>query len=230
MVKSQTLFEAQAREAAARIEAARDAGEQLALPLPDEAPEAGGARRGRGAGRAGSMLRQWAADRGFRMPEDALAEMAGLASREDVFLAAMQRTEQVLAWAQGEHGRATAAQRLDVFKLVFTSAIRAAEALLPYGLAKVTPDAGPVQATQINVYAGAQGSGQAGGQAGAQGGAGAVQGAPQQVEARPVAPRLAPPPMPHQIQQNQGLADAAPVHSDGAIRTDGASDWKGKEK
>lgn len=222
MVKSQTLFEAQAREAAARIEAARDAGEQLALPLPDEAPEAGGARRGRGAGRAGSMLRQWAADRGFRMPEDALAEMAGLASREDVFLAAMQRTEQVLAWAQGEHGRATAAQRLDVFKLVFTSAIRAAEALLPYGLAKVTPDAGPVQATQINVYAGAQASGQAG--------AGAVQGAPQQVEARPVAPRLAPPPMPHQIQQNQGVAGTLPAHSDGAIRTDGASDWKGKEK
>lgn len=206
MAKASNQYEAQAREAAARIEAARAAGEQLALPLPDEAPEGGEGRRARGAGRASSMLRQWAADRGFRMPEDALAEMAGLASREDVFLAAMQRTEQVLAWAQGEHGRATVAQRLDVFKLVFTSAIRSAEALLPYGLAKVTPDAAPVQATQINVYAGGQQ---------------APQAAPQAVAAPAQPLRLAPPPMPHEIQQNQEVAGSAVERSDSDIRTEG---------
>jgi hypothetical protein len=143
-----------------------------------------------------------------------LVEMAGLASREDAFLTAMARTEQVLAWAQagatgytGAPVAPTMAQRRAAFEFVFTAQLRAAEALLPYGLGKVTPDAAPQAPVQVVVMGGA-----------------AVQAGPDQArDVTPQARRVAPPPMPQRVEQNQGLSGSAAPHSDAAIRTEGPS-------
>jgi hypothetical protein len=211
MVKSQTLFEAQARAAAERIEAARAAGQQLALPLADEAADGGAldARtgRGRGQGKASSQMRDWLASRGYRMPEDVLAELAGLSTGEDAFMAAMLRAEQVLAWAKGEGGAATPAQRLDTFKFVLTAMLRSGEALLPYGLAKVGGEAAPAQVVQVVVQ------GDRAVQAGPTGPAAAR-------DVTPGARRIGPPPMPHEMQVNQGLGRAADPVADGGARTE----------
>lgn len=199
-----------AREAAARIEADRAAGKQLTF-LPDE-PQAGdGGKAGRGKGKAASMLRDWLAARGMRLPEDQLAAMAGLASRDDVFSHAMATAERVLIWSQegatGYKGSPVApsmAQRLDTFKFVYTASLRAAEALLPYGLAKVTPDAGTQQVVNIMVA----------GQQAAPSGADA---------ARDVTPRpgkIGPPPMPHEMQQNQQVRFSRGDDADGKARTE----------
>jgi hypothetical protein len=212
-----------ARDAAARIEAARDAGQQLTF-LPDEpGAAAAGARPPRGKGKITSMLRDHLAARGYRMPEDVLAEMAGLSSREDVFLTALARTEQVLAWAQSggrdiveiirdgmliQHeldNTPTTGQRLATFQFVFTAMLRAADALIPYGLGKITPDVAP-QAPVTIVMPGAQ----------------VPTSGPE--TARDVTPRpgrMAPPPMPGQVEQNQGLIGSDAAHSDGGIRTEG---------
>lgn len=207
-------FEDLAAQAADRIAAAAKAGEQLTF-LPDEpvAGPDGQARVARGKGKATSQLRDWCAARGFRMPEDVLIEMAGMASTQDGFLTALARTEQVLAWAQagaagykGAPVEPSMAQRLAAFQFVFTAQLRSAEALLAYGLAKVTPDQGQ---TVNNTFVLP----------------GAVQAAPVDpaAQARDVTPkpaRIAPPPLPHEMQQNQGLAKQPVRHSDGDIRTD----------
>lgn len=222
MVKPNTLTEGLAREAVARIEAARDAGQQLTF-LPDEpqpGPDGQSGRPPRGKGKATSQLRDFLAARGFRMPEDVLVEMAAMASSEDAFLTAMARTEALLAWAQdgavGYKGAPVApsmAQRLAAFQFVYTAQLRAAEALLPYGLAKVTPDQTSSVVNQIVIQQG-----------------GAVQGGGQVVPAgqtardvTPQARRLAPPPLPHEMQRNQGLASGLSDASDAGIRTEGAS-------
>lgn len=209
MVRPNTQFEAQAKDAAERIEAARAAGAQLTF-LPDEPGAAAAGRTPRGKGKATSMMREWLAARGFRMPEDALAEMAALASGEDAFLTAMARTEQVLAWAEsgavsvkGTPAVQTMAQRLATFQFVFTAQLRAAEALLPYGLAKVTPDEAPQVPVQIVV----------------QGGSVAAQGPDRARDVTPRPARVAPPPMPGEIQRFQGVADAVPTDADGGMRT-----------
>jgi hypothetical protein len=206
-----TLFDAQAQEAAERIDAARAAGQQLTF-LPDEAGAPGqGSRPPRGKGKATSQMREWLAARGFRMPEDALAEMAALASGDDAFVTAMARTEQVLAWAvagatsvKGQPAVQTMAQRLATFQFVYTAQLRAAEALLPYGLAKVTPDEAPQVPVQIVV----------------QGGATVRQGPDQARDVTPGPRRMAPPPMPSEMQRFQGVADAVPNHADGEARTE----------
>lgn len=217
MAKPNNQFEALARDAAERIEAMRDAGQQLSL-LPDEPVATDSERAKRGKGRINSQLREWAAQRGLRMPEDVLAEMAGLTSRDDVFLMAMARAEQVLAWAEagatgykGSPASPSMAQRVAAFQMIYTAALRAAEALLPYGLAKVTPDAAPVQAVQVIVQGGTAADGPATGPDRAR-------------DVTPQAAKLAPPPMPWEMQRNQGLADGAAGGSDGAIRTDGVND------
>jgi hypothetical protein len=209
MGKAETIADAQARAAAERIEAARAAGQQMALPLADETAK-GEVKRGRGAGKATSQMRDWLATKGFRMPEDVLAEMAALTVNEDAFMAAMRRTEQVLAWAQGAGGAATPGQRLDTFKFVFTAQLRAAEALIPYGLGKITPDVAPVQAVQVFV-------------AGGQAAGGAGKGPDLARDVTPQARRIAPPPMPHEMQQNQGVANVDLTVSDADTRTEGAS-------
>lgn len=213
MAGPNSKFDELARDAAERIEAAKAAGEQFTF-LPDEPAPGDSAKAKRGKGKATSQLRDWCASRGLRLPEDVLIEMAGMASTEDVFLTAMARTEQVLAWAQngatGYKGAPVApsmAQRLDAFKFVFTAQLRAAEALLPYGLGKVTPDVAVTQAVQVIMP-----------------GASAPQAAPRGPEAaRDVTPRpgrIAPPPMPHQIQQNQPLSETQKPVADGKARTE----------
>ncbi len=206
-----TLFDAQAQEAAERIDAARAAGQQLTF-LPDEAGAPGqGSRPPRGKGKATSQMREWLAARGFRMPEDALAEMAALASTEDAFVTAMARTEQVLAWAEagatsvkGQPAVQTMGQRLATFQFVYTAQLRAAEALLPYGLAKVTPDEAPQVPVQIVV----------------QGGATVRQGPDQARDVTPRPARMAPPPMPSEMQRFQGVADAVRTDADSEARTE----------
>ncbi len=220
-------FEELARNAALNIEAAQAAGQQLTF-LPDEAQTgalgAAGARPPRGKGKITSQLRDWCAARGLRMPEDVLIEMAGMASREDAFIVAMQRTEQMLVWAeQGARQTATGvkdgvlvtidldtsatmAQRLAAFQFVFTAQLRAADALLPYGLGKVTPDAPLV--VPVPVYVAAPSRGNA---------------ADQARDVTPQTPmierRISPPPMPDRTQRNQPLSETASGQSDADSRT-----------
>lgn len=208
MAKARNQFEAMAAKGAERIERARAAGQQLDLWSPPE-PDAGalvadGPREPgqRGKGKAVSQFREWLALKGYRMPEDALAEMAGLASNEDAFMTAMKRTEQLLMFAYG-HSEAPGKVRLELFMQLYTAQMRAADALLPYGLAKVQGDAAPVAPVQVNVIGGRVSEGRA---------------APRDVT--PKAGRIAPPPMPHEMQQNQGLGDCDDAGSDSESRTE----------
>lgn len=225
MAKNLSTYEADAKAAADRITAAREAGDQLTF-LPDEAKAGSAAKRGEG--KATSQLRKFLAAQGLRMPEDVLLQMAGMASNDDAFVTAMVRTEQILLWAE-QGGRkvayvvkdgtliekeldnsATTGQRLATFQFIFTAQLRAAEALLPYGLAKVTPDQGTTITNTI-IMPGAQA---------------APAAADRAAEARDITPkprRMQPPPMPHEMQQNQGLANVDIDHSDAAIRTDEVS-------
>lgn len=214
MAKPNSQFDALARDAAERIEAARAAGEQLTF-LPAEPVADLSDRAKRGKGKATSQLRDWAAAKGLRMPEDVLVEMAGMASTEDVFVTAMARTEMVLAWAQdgatGYKGSPVApsmSQRLAAFQFVFSAQIRAAEALLPYGLGKVTPDVAVTAPVQVFVAPGAAVQ-----QAG--------QGPDQARDVTPKPQRLRPPPMPHEIKQNQGVAEGVEMPASSSDRTEG---------
>jgi hypothetical protein len=209
-------FETLARDAVGRIEEARAAGEQLTF-LPDEPQPDDSERAKRGKGRATSQLRDYLGARGLRLPEEVLAEMAGIASTEDAFVTAMARTEQLLAWAQsGAVGykeqpvAPSMSQRLAAFQFVFTAQLRSAEALLPYGLAKITPDVAIQQAVQVVVV---------GGGSPAQ----AAKGPDQARDVTPQARRIAPPPMPGQIVQNQQVSEAGLTASDASRRTDEAS-------
>lgn len=214
-------FDDLAREAAERLERARALGEQLVL-LPDErhgrAAE-GEARPVRGKGRAMSQMREWLAAQGYRLPEQVLAELAGLTSPVPVVEGVMAEVERVLAWAydgaeipQGGLKRPSAARRLELFESLMAIRLRAADALMPYGAPKAAPDGPPVQVNPIVVV-----------------------GAPSQVAASAVPPaieghaqpvprgRIAPPPMPGEFVENQRLADGPRGQSDGGIRTDEAS-------
>lgn len=211
-----STYEEMAKAAARNIEAARAAGEQLNfLTDPGEVavPEAEGSGRApRGKGKAQAQLREYLAARGMRLPEAQLAEIAGLTSRDDVFLWAMQRADQVMAWAEagatpaaGAPGKATLGQRLQTFQVVFTAAVRAAEALLPYGLGKITPEETAPPAVQVMVMPGARA-------------VVAGQGPDQARDVTPKPGRLAPPPLPHEMQQNQQVMQAQDPASD-------VSDW-----
>ncbi len=209
-----TQFDDLARAAAQRIEDARAAGEQLTF-MPDE-PAPGAGRPARGKGKATSQLRDWCAAKGYRMPEDVLIEMAGMASTEDAFLTALARTEQVLAWAEagatgykGAPVKPSMGQRLAAFQFVFTAQLRAAEALVGYGLGKVTPDVAVTAPVQVFVAAP---QGQT-----------AVRAGDQARDVTPQPGRIGPPPMPAQVQRNQGVSEGAPVQSDSASRTERAS-------
>ena len=92
-------FEAMARDAAQRVEDSRELHQQLSL-LPDEAAKGGAVARSRGAGKAMSQMRRWLADRGLRMPEEVLSEMAGLDQGGDTLTATMADAERLLAWAE----------------------------------------------------------------------------------------------------------------------------------
>lgn len=221
MAKARNQFEAWASEAAARMDRAHAAGEQLSL-LPPE-PDAGAvlAEGGRGKGKTGSQLRAMLAARGLRMPEDVLAEMAGLASSQDAFVTAMQRTEQLMAWAYGDAAiegeeasdkrkLALGGARVALFQQLYAAQLRALDALMPYGLAKVSGDGAPQQVVQVVV-------------AGAGPAPAPVTGPATARDVTPQSRRIAPPPMPHEIQQNQQVAEPAPASVDDQARTKGAS-------
>ena len=224
MAKPNSSYEELARDAAARLDEAKAAGQQLTF-LPDENRAGESSKSVRGKGKATSQLRDWLAARGMRLPEDVIADMAGLASSGNAMLTAMAAAEQMTAWAQsgaatevtwvnddGEEKRRhlrsepTLAERMEAFKFFYTVQLRAAEALLPYGLAKVTPDAGPTQVVQVVV---AGGGGQQASRSGPDG-------------ARDVTPKgrqVGPPPMPHEMQQKQPLSQTQNADADDEART-----------
>lgn len=217
MAKANTQTEELMRKAAERLDRSNELGQQLTLlPEGDLKPSASG-RPGRGKGRAMSQMREWLAQRGFRLPEDVMAEMAGLTSNQDAVLTAMARAEQILSWAyDGAHiGKKAApsptpAMRLEAFKQVYALQLRAAEAMLPYGLAKVTPDVVQnVNATQI-VMAAAPSQ--------------AAEGVKLARDVTPNGMKVGPPPMPHEMQQNQEVSAGNSDGSDANARTEGASD------
>ena len=215
MAQPNSQFEELARDAAANVQAAREAGQQLTF-LPDEPVAGEAARKARGKGKVVSQLRDHLAAKGFRMPEDVLVEMAGMASGQDAFMTAIARTEQLMVWltaSQPEFIKPDGSRRappppsitmqLETFRFIFTAQIRAAEAVLPYGLGKVTPDV--VQPTTVQIVMPAPTADRA-------------------AVARDITPRLAgrmvPADVAWQMQQNQGLSDLVSVQSDAESRTE----------
>jgi hypothetical protein len=225
-----TEWETLARQAAERIEAQARMGEQLSF-LDDQGDDQDNdqgddqdkkAGRPKGAkNKNTSQMRDFLAAKGFRMPEDVIAEVAALNSRDDAITLAMARTERILAWAydRAHIGRkaapkATPAMRLDVFKGQYSMILRAAEALAPYVAAKATPD---VQVNDNRTFV--------------------LPAAPEARRdpaqlARDVTPpslRMMPADVAYEIEQNQTLSD---TQSDGAetdARTGSLSSGKQKE-
>lgn len=207
MAKAENQWQEQAAEAAKRIDAARDMG-QLSLFPGDAGADEGEGGAGRGKGKALSKLRELLAARGLRMPEDVLANVAALDDPEGPVMAALKKAEAVALAIYG-HGQAPASVRLRLFETFYAQTVRALDALLPYGLAKVTPDVQVSQAVQVVVMPGGQGQQ-------------AAQGGDRARDVTPPARRMAPPPLPHEIQQKQGLGDAPDLSSDASDRTEGA--------
>lgn len=204
-------FEVAAAAAAERLDRARAQGAQLSLLAAPATPADPGELVPRGPGRPHgsrnkrtSKLRQMLAARGFRMPEDVLAEVAGLSSRETAIELAMARAEQVLLWAYGPLATPSGAQRMDVFRAVYRELGDAAAALLPYGLEKMTPDQAASAAPTFIVMPGQ-----------------AAQAAVPGDRAKVIDGTMAPPPMPHEIERNQAVSDAEPAVSDAVSRTEG---------
>jgi len=209
-------YQRMAREAAERIERQGRLGEQLPL-LPEGAPvpESRGSAGGRSKGKAASQLRQWLEAQGYQLPEEKLAQMGGLGGAGDPLVTAMQQAERVLAWAYDVDAdkmppkvalEATPAKRLDLFLTLYREQRLALDALMPYGVPKAAPDVAVTQQTTFVVPA--QPS---------------AQGAPGE-DARVVTPapggRMAPPPMPGETQQDQGVAKSAGGASDSGDRTE----------
>lgn len=219
MAKPKNTYERMARDAAQRLDQAREAGEQLTF-LPDEAGSAVDLVQDRPIGRpegakgkVSNQMREWLAAKGLAMPEDMLAQMAGLASRDDAVLNAMQQAERVLAWAFAGQQRTkkggtiedvtpTGPQRLNTFIQLYTIQLRAADALLPYGAPKATPDVNVTQQTTVIVPSGAP----------------AAPG--DQAKVVNSGGRMAPPPLPGEIVENQQVSDAQDLRSDEESRTE----------
>lgn len=215
-------FKAMAAEMADRLDRARACGEQLSF-LPD--PDRGGGqliqvdeKRGPGRpegsrNRRDNQLRKMLAAQGFRMPEDQLVRMAGLDSREDPVTAAMALVERLLAWAGDGASRTVwnaknarheqvdfepdVADRLEAFFKVWPQMQKAAEALLPYGLDKATPDVPGVVAQVVVLPSG------------------------QDRYSGDQEDRLLPPPFPHEVVENQWVDGEESDSSDNPSRTEG---------
>jgi hypothetical protein len=209
-----TAREEAARAAAERLELARASGEQLGLfaapatPAdPAEIPAAERRGPGRPAGsknRRTSKLRQMLAARGMRMPEDVVAEVAGLGARASSVELAMARAEQVAAWLEDRGGGVPLKrdQVLGIFLAIWKEQSGAAQALLPYGLEKLTPEAGGVAVTNIVL----PGAGRPGDDARV------IEGSAASDQAAPV--------MPRGMQEYQRLRASAPGQSDEGSRTE----------
>ncbi|WP_226783174.1 hypothetical protein [Oceaniglobus trochenteri] len=215
-----TQYEELARQMAERLEGDREAVRQLSL-LPDEVDGAQMVDQGegdgtgkRGKGKALNQLREFLAVKGYRMPEDVLAEIAGLTSGQDAIATAMAQAERILAWAEagatsvkGAPKVQTLPQRLATFQQVLVAQLRAADALMPYGAPKATPDVTVQQAVHVHVPA-----------------------APSRDQGRAmrdVSPRsdvrMLPADLRHEMQQKQDVSKAGQPGSDGDTRTKGPS-------
>jgi len=218
VVKVNNSYEYLARRAAERMDRVRASGQQLQL-LPDEAgvpvaDAAKGVGRPKGAINKGSSeLRRWLARQGYRMPEDQIAQMAGLSSSDPAIIQAMERTEAVLAWAfaeakdkDGSPREAAPEQKVALMMGLLAIMERAAAALLPYGTPKASPDVTVQQAVQIVM----------------------PQAASASSDARDITPRSASKRMPADVrwemEQKQRVTDGDEDGSDDEIRTGGASD------
>lgn len=154
-------FERMAAEAAERIDQARAHGQQLSL-LADAEPQAVAEGRAvRGKGKAVGQMREWLASRGYDLPQEQLARMAGLAGGADPVLAAMTTAERVLAWAyadktdkDGNPVKPTAHAFMNAFEMAYGVQLRAADAMLPYIAAKVSPDGPQAPVVQVVVAGG----------------------------------------------------------------------------
>jgi len=186
MSKPSNRFETMAREAAERIEAARQLGQQLDL-LPADPAQALDAPAGRGVAKRAKGLGAWLAAQGYRDPAEVLAEMAGLASRDDAVTTAMREAERICMWL----GVTDAKSRLAVFMQFYSGMIRSNEALMAYTHGKVDKPAPPQQAVQVVVH-----------QPTAPG-----DGARVVNPARASGVRHAPPPLPHEVQPDQGVRE-----------------------
>lgn len=223
MAKARNSYESMAAEAARRLEAAQEVGEQLTF-LPDEAGappvdtlerKAGGGRPPGAKGKAASQLRKMLAERGWKLPEDVLGDLAGLTSRADAIEGAMVRAEQVLAWAfEGNSAGKLPSpeQRLATFAQVLSVQLRAAEALLPYGLAKASPDVNVTQQTTVIVPSAPAAPADPAAAARPAGG-----------PSSPRAGRMVPADVAEEIEGKQGVASGDPGRSDASSRTDGES-------
>ncbi|MEM6650965.1 MAG: hypothetical protein AAF582_00100 [Pseudomonadota bacterium] len=227
MPKPNNSYEELARQASKRMDEVRAQDRQLSL-LPDEPGEAvqdvaeGKIGRPPGAQNKGSsQLREWLAAQGCRMPEDQLAEMAGLKSPDGPVTAAIAQAEKVLAWAfqdakvvsgarKGEAITPQPTTKLALMMQFLAIQERAAAAILPYGTPKASPDTNVIQNTTVIVPA-----------------APAAPADPAAV-ARDVTPsrtgRMMPADVREEMEQNQRLSDEQSENSDDQSRTGGASD------
>ncbi|MBW4710722.1 hypothetical protein KX928_23275 [Roseobacter sp. YSTF-M11] len=219
MAKPKNSFEDLARDAAKRIEDARDLNDQLTfLPDVSEAAEPGEGKavgRPKGAQNKGSsQMREWLAANGHQMPEDMLAQMAGLNSRDPAIVQAMNQTEQVLAWAfqnakwqggkkDGQRMLPTPTQKVELFKSLYTILLRASEALLPYGTPKASPDVQVNQQTTVIMPA-----------------MPSQPGADARVVEGKVAHRMVPADVADEMQQKQGVTRSDADNPESEIRTD----------
>ena len=227
MAKARNQYERQARRAAARIDRDRGLAEQLtflsepgAAGLPagrDQDVGAVGKPRGRPAGaknKGSSQLRQWLAEQGYVLPEEQIAQIAGLTGGSgDVVAETIARAERLMAWAydgahigKGAAPKPTAHMRLEVFKFLYASARQAAEALLPYGTPKAAPEVAVNQTVNVLVPTGPGAAHRPGD------------------GARVVSPasngRMTPPPLPNEMQQEQQVSEDDPDGSDAESRTE----------
>lgn len=201
-----------AREAAARVDDAREHGRQLSLLVAEASPAdpaeiaPRGPGRPKGAtGKRSSKLRQMLAARGFRMPEDIVAEVAGLGQRDvSTVELAMLRAEQVAAWLEDRTGGLPLKrdQLLGLFVSIWKEQNGAAAALLPYGLEKVTPD--QVQTAPTFIVMPGQ----------------APRAAVPGDRAVVIDADLAPPPLPGEIERIQGLVGDATERPTSGSRTE----------
>lgn len=221
MVKPRNSYEELARQASDRMDRVRASGQQLQL-LPDEAgvpvaDAAKGVGRPRGAVNKGSSeLRRWLARQGYRMPEDQLAQMAGLASSDPAIIQAMERTEAVMAWAfdaatdkDGNPREAGPEQKISLMMGLLAIMERAASAILPYGTPKASPDVTVTQNTTFIVPSAPSAP------------------ADPAASARDVTPvrtgRMMPADVRANIERNQDVRDSDNGQSDSAIRMEGSS-------
>ncbi|MBY5988203.1 hypothetical protein [Roseovarius atlanticus] len=232
MPRTERETEKLAREAAERVDRDLEQGKQLGL-LPDvpepHLPEPKGSGRPPGSKNKGSsQMREWMAARGLRMPEEVIAEVAGLqANGKDAFNFALAQTERLLGhvgqsavnriFKVGE-GHVTLdgpwqpspAEFIDTFKFFYGQARQAAADLMPYGTPKVTPDTNINQSVNVIVPTAPS------------------QPADRAAQARDVTPssaaRMVPADVKAEMQRKQEVRDEENDNSDAEIRTDEASD------